>query len=206
MSGFMTLWVKDLTISRAGRAVISGLSFELAPAEAMILRGPNGVGKSTLLRGLVGLIETQGDVSLSSEEMSYAGHLDALKPALSVRENLEIWAGLSGCLDIAPAVGAFALEPLLEQPVHVCSAGQKRRAGLARLALEGRALWLMDEPTVALDTAAIALLETALKAHLALGGMAIIATHVELGISAHTLELTPNRANQSDPFLHGAFA
>ncbi len=206
MSVFMTFQVKNLSITRASRPVISGLSFTVGAGQALIVRGPNGVGKSTLLRGLVGLLETRGEVSLSSEEISYAGHLDALKPALSVRENLEIWAGLSGREDVAAAVEAFALRPLLDQPVHVCSAGQKRRAGLARLTLEGRALWLMDEPTVALDTAAIALLETAIRAHLANGGMALIATHVPLGIEAETLELTAQIAPASDPFLQGAFA
>lgn len=204
-SGFMTLTVNDLSIERAGRRIISELSFRVNAGEALILRGPNGVGKSTLLRGLAGLIACDGEISVSFEDMSYAGHLDALKPALSVRENLEIWAGLAGARNIDAAINAFALDQILEQPVHVCSAGQKRRAGLARLAFEGRKLWLMDEPTVALDKAAIALLEAAIVQHLETGGMALIATHVSLGFERTTLELAPVDAAQTDPFLEGGF-
>lgn len=201
----MGLSVKNLSISRAGKTVIAGLGFELAKGEALFVRGPNGVGKSTLLRGLAGLLEVSGEISIESEDMSYAGHQDALKAALTVAENLDIWAGLSGGNDIAPAIEAFALKPLLDQPVMICSAGQKRRAGLARLLLEKRSVWLMDEPSVALDHSAVKLLEAAVQTHLASGGMALIATHVPLAIDAGELMLSPTNSPAVDPFLSGAF-
>jgi len=202
----MGLSVKNLSISRAGKTVIADLSFDLAKGAAVFVRGPNGVGKSTLLRGLAGLLDFSGEISLEPEDMSYAGHQDALKGALTVAENLEIWAGLSGGGDITTAIEAFALKPLLDQPVMICSAGQKRRAGLARLLLEKRAVWLMDEPSVALDQNAVKLLEAAVQAHLKAGGMALIATHVPLAIDAGELALAPNHSPSTDPFLSGAFA
>lgn len=215
----MSLCVENLCVSRDGRPILQDLSFQADAGRALILRGPNGVGKSTLLRALAGLVPCAGQVRLGqvslrdadqwAEQLAYAGHLDAIKPQLSVAENLRFWAGIMGG-DADAALHAFALEPLADRLAAICSAGQKRRLGLARLALRARAVWLLDEPSVALDRAATALLAGQIDAHCAQGGIAVIATHVDLPLAAsstltlHPLFSAPQGASQ-DPFLAEAF-
>ncbi|MCB1352254.1 MAG: heme ABC exporter ATP-binding protein CcmA [Rhodobacteraceae bacterium] len=219
----MRLDVSDLACQRSGRPVLEGVSFTLEGGEALGLRGPNGSGKSTLLRVLAGLLpRSRGAVTLDgiplgrdhdayAERIAYAGHLDAIKPQLTVAENLAFWGALFGSPDIAPALAAFDLGAIAARPAHACSAGQKRRLGLARLALApNRPLWLLDEPTVSLDGPACALLFSAIRAHCARGGAAIIATHVPLDVgSARDLTLapvvaaSPGIAGYHDPFLEG---
>ncbi len=215
----MGLTVTDLSCSRGGRSILHRLSFTLACGETLLLHGPNGAGKSTLLRALAGLLPSSGRVALDdralgcdarAEAVVYAGHLDAIKPPLTVAENLAFWARLFGG-DAAPALAAFALGPLADRPAHLCSAGQKRRLGLARLLVAPRRLWLLDEPTVSLDAGAIARLLSALRAHAADGGLAIIATHVPLDLApARELTLGPEGVSgpgaPTDPFLGGAWA
>jgi heme exporter protein A len=215
----MGLTVTDLSCTRGGRLVLHGVSFALAPGETLILRGPNGAGKSTLLRALAGLVPASGRIELDgrpadrdarAEEVAYAGHLDAIKPQLTVAENLAFWAGLLGG-DPAPALAAFDLGPLAHRPAHLCSAGQKRRLGLARLLLAPRRLWLLDEPTTALDAEATARLLAALRAHSAADGLTVVATHVPLDLApARTLTLPPEPAPDAraaaDPFLAGRWA
>lgn len=215
----MGLTVEDLACSRSGRPVLAGVSLALADGETLMLRGPNGAGKSTLLRALAGLLPlTSGRVGLDghdlardpdavTERLAYAGHLDAIKLQLTVAENLAFWAALFGGA-VAPALAALDLTPLAERPAHLLSAGQRRRLGLARLLLAPRRLWLLDEPTVALDAAAVARLAEALRTHAGAGGMAIIATHIDLPLGpARTLHLDPIAPRPSaDPFLAGAFA
>jgi heme exporter protein A len=209
----MGLSVTDLSCTRGGRRVIEGLSFALADGETLLLRGPNGAGKSTLLRVLAGLLPATGRIALDgrpadpdalSEAVAYAGHLDAVKPQLTVAANLAHWAALFGA-DPAPALAALGLAPLADRPAHLCSAGQKRRLGLARLLLAPRRLWLLDEPTVSLDTEATDRLLAALRAHAAAGGLAVVATHAPLDLApARTLTLAPERrARAADPFLAG---
>ena len=215
----MGLSVTDLSCNRGGRRVLDGVSFELAAGEALVLRGPNGAGKSTLLRALAGLVPAEGRVALDgrvmgrearAEAMGYAGHLDAIKPQLTVAENLAFWARLFGG-EAGPALAAMGLGRLAERPAHLCSAGQKRRLGLARLMVAARRVWLLDEPTVALDAEAVARLTAAVGAHLAGGGLALVATHVALEIGpARTLTLTGEAAGAAsgaggDPFLAGAW-
>jgi len=192
---------------------LAGLSFVLAAGKPVLLRGPNGVGKSTLLRALAGLVPCTGKVEIGNvalgdedwaEQLAYAGHLDAIKPQLSVAENLGFWAGLYGG-DAGAALAVFELEPLAGRLAGDCSAGQKRRIGLARLALAKRHLWLLDEPSTALDAAATALLAKHITAHCAAGGMALIATHTDLPLDSETLTLAPPSAKTADPFLEGAF-
>ena len=217
----MSLCIEDLSCRRDGRLVFAGLSFALQQGEARLLRGPNGVGKSSLLRVLAGLVPAASgrvsldeasprDADLWAERVAYAGHLDAVKPQLSVAENLRFWASLHGAASIAPALAAFDLERLADRAAHACSAGQKRRLGLARILVAERRLWLLDEPTVALDAEAIGRFTEVVRAHLGRGGMALIATHVDLALgSGPPLVLRPvardRAAESADPFLDGAF-
>ena len=215
----MGLTVTDLTSIRGGRLVLDRLSFTLASGETLILRGPNGAGKSTLLRALAGLLPATGRVELDgralgrearADAVAYAGHLDAIKPQLTVAENLRFWAGLFGG-DAAAALAAFDLGPIADRPAHLCSAGQKRRLGLARLLVAPRRLWLLDEPTVALDADAAARLLAAVGAHTAAGGLAVVATHAAARArpprAAHPRARAAAAAGSAaDPFLAGAWA
>ncbi|MAY88915.1 MAG: heme ABC exporter ATP-binding protein CcmA [Pseudooceanicola sp.] len=191
----MMLGLHDLSVARGGRPVLSGLSLALAPGQALILRGPNGVGKTTLLRTIAGLQPPfAGQVDCAPETVAYAAHSDGLKPTLTVAENLRFWAAVFGTRDINPALAAYDLAPLAERPAGMLSAGQKRRLGLARLMVTNRPLWALDEPTVSLDTTAVAQFASVLRDHLWQGGAALIATHIDLGITADTLDLGPYRA------------
>jgi heme exporter protein A len=187
---------KKLMVGRAGVALLSDLSFRLNAREAVILTGANGIGKTTLLRVLAGLQSPMaGELQVAEDCVAYAGHEDGLKPTLSLRENLQFWAQTYGNHGVEPALGRFGLSAFADRAALTLSAGQKRRLGLARLTLTGRKLWLLDEPTVSLDAASIALLESVLAKHLTSGGAAIIATHSPLDIpGGQVLDLTAYRA------------
>lgn len=192
----MELIVEDLTIVRGGAPVLAHLSFRVAAGQALILRGPNGIGKTTLLRTLAGLQPAvAGRIAVPHEESAYASHADGVKPTLSVEENLAFWARVHGrVLDYA-VYGDFDLGTLRGRMAGALSAGQKRRLGLARLAVTGRRVLYLDEPTVSLDAASVARFADWLRdAHLARGGIAVIATHIDLGLAAPVLDLTPFRA------------
>ncbi len=189
--------IRDLCVARGGLPVLQGLSFTLAPGQALILRGPNGSGKTTLLRTLAGLQPPlAGQIDGTEEQIAYAAHSDGLKAMLSVRENLTFWADVFGQPDIVPALDAFALRPLIDRLAGTLSAGQKRRLGLARMLVTGRPIWMLDEPTVSLDVDAVAQFAAAVRAHLRAGGAALIATHIDLGLEADVLDVTPFRATQ----------
>jgi len=191
----MTLRVDELAVARGGVPVLSGVSFEIAPGAALILRGPNGAGKTTLLRTIAGLQPAlSGQMDGADETIAYAGHADGLKAMLSVAENLMFWAQVFGNSDIEPALAAYQLDPLRDRLAGTLSAGQKRRLGLARLMVTGRPIWVLDEPTVSLDADAVAMFAAAVTAHLGAGGMALIATHIDLGLNADTFDVTPYRA------------
>ncbi len=175
-------------MQRGGVPVLEGISFELKAGEVLVLRGPNGVGKTSLLRVLAGLAEpVEGRVE--SEGAAYAAHADGLKATLTVRENLAFWAELHGA-EVGDALERMNLSALAERQAGSLSAGQKRRLGLARLLVTGRALWLLDEPTVSLDAASVDIFAGVVRGHVAAGGAAVIATHIGLGLEeARVLEL-----------------
>ena len=184
----MRLTATGLAVSRGGRPVFADLSFTLSPGELLAVTGPNGAGKSTLLRLVAGLLRpTAGTVVLEEAEDAaiganahYLGHLDALKPGLTVRQNLDFWRLLWGGGDIDAALTAVGLEPLGDLHAAVLSAGQRRRVALARLLVAPRPLWLLDEPATALDASAETGLGRLIADHLSGGGMAIAATHRDL--------------------------
>jgi heme exporter protein A len=181
-----------LTCNRGGRQVFSGLSFGLGSGEAMLVTGRNGAGKSSLLRMIAGLVrissgrlELEGGApdTLLSEQCHYLGHQDAMKPSLSVRENLQFWtAFLDEARAIDPALETVDLCPLASLPAAYLSAGQRRRLSIARLVAIPRPIWLLDEPTSALDAPSQKKLAELMNVHLAGGGMIIAAAHGPIGL------------------------
>ena len=179
----MAISAKSLSVSRGGINLLEGLNIELNSGQAGILHGPNGVGKTTLLRALAGLqpIES-GKIEYSIDDVCYSGHADGVKPTLTVRENLEFWADIFGNHSIIEAAEQFMISDFLDLKVGTLSAGQKRRVGLSRLGLTGRLIWLLDEPTVSLDQTSVSIFENIIKDHLLKNGCALIATHIDLGL------------------------
>ena len=195
----MELVVDNLACARGGMTVLERVSFRLSAGQALVLRGPNGVGKTTLLRTVAGLQPAvSGLVSMPPEVLAYAGHADGVKATLTVAENLTFWAAVHGLRDIERAVAAMNLGALRHRRAGQVSAGQRRRLGLARLMVTGRAVWLLDEPTVSLDAGSVALFAAMLRAHLGAGGAAVIATHIDLGLpEAQVLDLEPFQASET---------
>ena len=195
------LHVDGLACARGGVPLLEGVSFALSPGQALVLRGPNGCGKTTLLRCIAGLQPvTKGRISCDPEAIAYAAHADGIKATLSVAENLSFWADIYGTGRIDAALDQMNLRALSNRAAQNLSAGQKRRLGLARLLVTGRVIWVLDEPTVSLDTASVALFADVVRAHLAAGGMALIATHIDLGLpEARQLELSAHKAALPDP-------
>jgi heme exporter protein A len=191
----MVIEVRNLAVARGGVTVLQGLGFAVGARQALVLRGPNGSGKTTLLRTLAGLQpQIAGEIMLPPDTVAYAAHADGLKSSLTVAENLGFWAAIYGGPAIDHAVQAMDLASLTRRRAGELSAGQKRRLGLARLLVTGRPLWLLDEPTVSLDVASVALFAGVIRQHLSTGGAAIIATHVDLALpEARILDLDPHR-------------
>ena len=188
---------------RGGRLVFTGVSFALAPGEVLLLRGPNGAGKSSLLRMLAGFLAPSagalwwdGEPALDDRaehraRLHLIGHSNAIKGALTVRENLRFAGAVAGspAVRLAGALDAFDLLPLADVPAAYLSSGQQRRLALARLLATARSLWLLDEPDAGLDAANRARLARAVAAHRAEGGIAVIATHGDVGVTTpHVLE------------------
>ena len=182
----MRLTATDVAAERGGRTVIAGVTFALGAGELLAVTGPNGAGKSTLLRVVAGLITpASGSVRLTPEPEAgigpsthYLGHLDGLKRAMTIEENLDFWRRLwGGDGDIGAAIETVGLGGVEHLPVAVLSAGQRRRVAIARMLMARRPVWLLDEPTTALDAAAEAMLGRLIEAHLAGGGVVVAATH-----------------------------
>jgi heme exporter protein A len=185
---------------RGGREVFAGLDFETASGEALAVVGRNGSGKTSLLRLIAGLlIPAGGRIELAGgdaeltlpEQCHYLGHRDALKPALSVAENLSFWADFLGGerSDAAESLATVGLDHAIHLPAAFLSAGQRRRLSLARLVTVRRPVWLLDEPTTALDVAGQDMFAGLMRDHLARGGMIVAATHAPLGIEARELRI-----------------
>jgi heme exporter protein A len=196
----MRLSGRGVRCERGGREVFSGLDFEAASGEAVAVTGRNGAGKTSLLRLIAGLLAPAGgSVELEGgeaeltlpEQAHYLGHRDALKPALSVMENLSFWRDFLGgeTGDAGASLARVGLDHAAHLPAAFLSAGQRRRLSIARLLSVRRPLWLLDEPTSALDTAGQAMFAAVMRDHLAAGGLIMAATHTPLGIEARELRI-----------------
>jgi len=189
----MRLEAENLAGERGGETIFAGLSFALSEGEALVVTGPNGSGKSTLLRIICGLLQPEaGKVELREDgtvlpvraACHYLGHQNAMKPALSVRENLSFWQKFNGAAqsEIDEALEAVDLPGVEHLPFGYLSTGQKRRVSIAKLLVSHRPLWIVDEPTAGLDKASEARFAEIMCGHMREGGMIVAATHIPLGL------------------------
>lgn len=201
----MKLTLTRVVAARGGQAIAGPLDVSISAGEAIVVTGENGAGKSTLLRTIAGLlpigggtIEIEGATAADGEKARsvaevahYLGHRNAMKPNVSVGENLAFWRAFLGFPGMTPdeALAAVGLPKVAALPQAYLSAGQQRRSAIARLLVSKRPVWILDEPTSALDAGSQSLFARLLEAHLAGGGIVIAATHQPLGIAARELRL-----------------
>lgn len=188
----MRLEGDGLACVRGGREVFAGIGFGVDGGEALLVTGRNGAGKSSLLRSIAGFVRlAAGRLTLTggeadtplAEQVHYLGHQDALKPSLTVEENLEFWARyLGGAGAVPAALASVGLDTVARLPAGYLSAGQRRRLSIARLVAVKRPVWLLDEPTSALDTAAQDRLSQLMRGHLGGGGLIVAAAHGPIGL------------------------
>ncbi|WP_020594572.1 heme ABC exporter ATP-binding protein CcmA [Kiloniella laminariae] len=200
---------EKLTCIRGGRTVFAGLDLSIGKGEVLVLEGPNGSGKSSLIRLLSGLIRPRNgslfwqgqdatrEPEIYQQKIHYIGHRNAIKPVLTVLENLGYWAGCSpkksqDLSGLEQALDQFNMLSLKDTPANLLSSGQSRRLTLSRLLATDKPLWLLDEPSVGLDVSSVALLETAIRRHREKGGAVILATHTAIDLDS------PKRMNLSD--------
>lgn len=192
----LSLRAEALVCRRGGRTVFTDVSLAVAPGAALLVTGPNGAGKSSLLKLLAGTLRPEAGVIERPERIAYLGHDNALKPVLTVAENLLFWAGLGApsrreaLARAEAAAAAVGIAPLWDVPARLLSSGQKRRTALARVLASNAALWLLDEPTVGLDAASVERLGPVFARHRAGGGMIVATSHTPLPLGdADVLEL-----------------
>ena len=196
----MRLSGQNLRCVRGGREIFAGLDVSVASGEALAITGDNGTGKTSLLRMVAGLLRpAEGAFTLEGaddeltlpEQTHYLGHRDAMKPSLSLRENLSFWRNFLGGAqaDVAECLQAVGLSHAIDLPALVLSAGQRRRLSFARLLAVKRPVWLLDEPLSALDAAGQRLVAGLMTEHLAGGGLILAATHGPLGIDAREMRI-----------------
>lgn len=194
----MALNIEKISLKRGNRLLIKDLSFSLKKGESLLVTGPNGVGKTTLIRSIAGFLDpekgkisyqaeakttNQDDEETRREHIHYIGHKNGIRTSLTVLENLEFWKSFFASeTDLKKIIKTYYLESLINIPAGYLSAGQKRRLGLARLSIVKRAIWLLDEPTVSLDEMSANIVATAASNHLKNGGILVAATHIPLEI------------------------
>ena len=192
----MALSVLELGVSRASVLLLQNVTFSISSGAALLIRGSNGIGKTSLLRTVCGLQPPyNGIIKGAEDQVAYAGHVDGIKPTLTVIENLRFWSLVFGSHQVEEGIETYDLNELRHCQANQLSAGQKRRLALARVLVTGCPIWVLDEPTTSLDQRSTEIFCQALKAHLKRGGSALVATHNDIDVNSDVLDLEKFRAS-----------